>query len=976
MLGRLDSAGMNGLDVLATTIRGFQAVIFLASALLATGSALAQQQSTLPSVLRIETGMHTAAIRAAGADAQGQMLATASDDKTVRLWSLLTGELVRVLRPQIGAGAEGELKAVALSPDGRFVVTGGWTGFEWEKANSLYVFETDTGRLVQRVRGLPEIITELAWSPDGRHVVAGLGGANGIRAFDTGDWHEVLADPNYAGPVYGLSFDASGRLAVTAFDGGIRLYDAEFRVAAPVKAPGGARPYSVAFSPNGTMLAVGYHDTLNVDILSVPELRRITAVNTSGLLGGSLSRVAWARDGALLAGGGYWSAATGSPIFRWSDNHRTKRETIAAADGTVMGIVPLADGGFVYATADPTIGRYDAQLRRVLHRRSVIADFRGQLEHLRLSMDGARVAFGLEKGGGKPARFEADARRLVTGNPPGYLRSAEVKSLPVRAWQNDIAPSLSGKALALQKSEISRSLAIAPDRQSFVLGTDWYLRRFDRSGRVIWANPVPYPAWAVNVSSDGRLAVAALADGTIRWYRYEDGWPLLALFMHRDGRRWVLWTPGGYYDASAGGEDLIGWHVNRGLDSAADYFPASRLRDRYYRPESVGAVLRTIDSQRVQPDTGAPATPPAAPVLPPVVRILSPRMGEEVGHSPVEIRYSVRSPSGERVTGVDVLMDGRPLPDLRAAEGLDTGTGSPNEEHEASVAVPLAKDATISLIARAGDRASEEATVKLIWQGIAEVDLQKPSLYLLAIGVGRYQDPDIPMLDFASADASDVAAAFKAQEGETYSKVVQSVLLDEEATLHNVQEGLDLIARDTTAHDVALVFIAGHGTNKPGKYYFLPVDAVLNRLQQTAEAQDAIRKSLARIRGTALFFFDTCNSGSVMTGARLTQPDINGVVNDLASAENGIVVFAASEGRENSAEGKSWGHGAFTKALLEALSGQAEFFRSRREITVAGLELWLGERVKELTGDQQHPTSVKPNAIRDITIARLRQLPQ
>ena len=39
---------------------------------------------------------------------------------------------------------------------------------------------------------------------------------------------------------------------------------------------------------------------------------------------------------------------------------------------------------------------------------------------------------------------------------------------------------------------------------------------------------------------------------------------------------------------------------------------------------------------------------------------------------------------------------------------------------------------------------------------------------------------------------------------------------------------------------------------------------------------------------------------------------------------------------------------------------------------MAGLEFWLSERVKELTEDRQHPTSVKPNAIRDIAIARLR----
>src|SRR5438309_10996631 len=120
------------------------ALVFVALGLLAAGPARSEQQPSAQPVLRLETGMHTAPIRAAAVDAGGRLLATASFDKTVRLWSLATGEQLRVLRPAIGSGAEGELFAVAVSPDGRFVVTGGWTGFEWEKANSLYVFETAT----------------------------------------------------------------------------------------------------------------------------------------------------------------------------------------------------------------------------------------------------------------------------------------------------------------------------------------------------------------------------------------------------------------------------------------------------------------------------------------------------------------------------------------------------------------------------------------------------------------------------------------------------------------------------------------------------------------------------------------------------------------------------------------------------------------------------------------------------------------
>src|SRR5216683_6066030 len=181
--------------------QGLRILVLVALALVAAGLARGEQQSSAPPVLRLETGMHTAPIRAAAVDAGGRVLATASFDKTVRLWSLPTGEQLKVLRPAIGSGAEGELFAVAVSPDGRFVVAGGWTGFEWEKTNSLYVFETGTGQLVRRIGGLSQVINRLAWSPDGRYVAVGLAGANGIRVFETGDWHEVGKDADYAAPI-------------------------------------------------------------------------------------------------------------------------------------------------------------------------------------------------------------------------------------------------------------------------------------------------------------------------------------------------------------------------------------------------------------------------------------------------------------------------------------------------------------------------------------------------------------------------------------------------------------------------------------------------------------------------------------------------------------------------------------------------------------------------------------------------------
>ena len=67
----------------------------------------------------------------------------------------------------------------------------------------------------------------------------------------------------------------------------------------------------------------------------------------------------------------------------------------------------------------------------------------------------------------------------------------------------------------------------------------------------------------MNISRDGRLVAAPYGDGTIRWHRMSDGKELLALFVHAEDKRFVAWTPKGYYAASPGAEDLIGWHVNR-----------------------------------------------------------------------------------------------------------------------------------------------------------------------------------------------------------------------------------------------------------------------------------------------------------------------------------------------------------------------------------------------------------------------------
>jgi len=96
--------------------------------------------------------------------------------------------------------------------------------------------------------------------------------------------------------------------------------------------------------------------------------------------------------------------------------------------------------------------------------------------------------------------------------------------------------------------------------------------------------------------------------------------------------------------------------------------------------------------------------------------------------------------------------------------------------------------------------------------------------------------------------------------------------------------------------------------------------------------------------------------------------DLNGVINELASAGNGAVVFAASNGRQYSLERTEWQNGAFTKALVEGLRGRADVRHTGR-VTFKMLGPLHLRAVKELTHGEQTPTTGVPGTVEDFPIA-------
>lgn len=168
-----------------------------------------------------------------------------------------------------------------------------------------------------------------------------------------------------------------------------------------------------------------------------------------------------------------------------------------------------------------------------------------------------------------------------------------------------------------------------------------------------------------------------------------------------------------------------------------------------------------------------------------------------------------------------------------------------------------------------------------------------------------------------------------------------------------------------------MLFFAGHGINdNAGTFYLLPVNAELEKLKRTCLEFSQVKTTIASLAGKAVIFLDACHSGNAMGGTqrRSAVADITAAVNELGSAENGAVVFSSSTGRQYSLEDAAWGNGAFTKALLEGLSGRADLMGKGR-ITVNMLDAFISERVKELTKGRQTPTTVRPPNVPDFPIA-------
>jgi uncharacterized caspase-like protein len=327
------------------------------------------------------------------------------------------------------------------------------------------------------------------------------------------------------------------------------------------------------------------------------------------------------------------------------------------------------------------------------------------------------------------------------------------------------------------------------------------------------------------------------------------------------------------------------------------------------------------------------------------------------------------------------MIDGRPRDAAVAGQTVSAPERTGTDRFElttVTLTVPAPASAfSVSVLARNrhGWGPAESRRLEAVSAGspVPRGDAEQPALYLLAIGVSDYRADRLD-LRYAAKDASDIVEVMSTQRGRAYTNVFVKRLVDREATGAHIREGLEWLQREASPHDVVMVFIAGHGVNVNGAYYYLPSDADPTSDRPTFLPGDVIRDALSALPGKTLLFLDTCYSGEIWgaggAGTRgvSLSADSSGFANELSAAENGIVVITSSSGRQPSLESTAWNNGAFTFSLRKAIGGAADPGKSKR-IMVVSLASYVMQEVATLTNGQQTPTWTSLGAIQNFPIA-------
>ena len=279
---------------------------------------------------------HKSSVNSVAFSPDGKTLASGSNDNTIRLWNVETGETIRTL-----TGHRSSVRSVAFNPVGQTLASGSYD-------KTIRLWDVTTGETVKTYRENTAEINSLAFSPDGQVLASGKSGFGGtyIRLWDISlgvgvGW--------YDSSVWSVAFNPNGKILASGSWNSVTLWT----ITIGENVPGAIRLRTlsghrddvrcVAFSPDGTTLASGSADRT----IRLWDASTGNTIRTLSGHRGNVYSVAFSPDGTILASGSsddiirLWDASTGDPIITLRGHRDVVYSVAFSPDGET-----LASGSF------------------------------------------------------------------------------------------------------------------------------------------------------------------------------------------------------------------------------------------------------------------------------------------------------------------------------------------------------------------------------------------------------------------------------------------------------------------------------------------------------------------------------------------------------------------------------------------------------------------------------------------------------
>ena len=864
----------------------------------------------------------------------GNYALSGSQDFTMRLWDISTGDAVKVFRlPFV------EFLAVALSPDGKYALSG-------NSDSVLRLWKIRNRKVIYEFKGHSDAVSAVTFSPDGQYALSGSWDST-LILWNASSGEALKSFEGHAAKVNAVAFSPDGRYVLSGSDDHtLKLWDVSTGKEKKTFKGHSLGVRSTSLSPNERYVLSGHNDhTLKLWDISTGRQIKVYRGHS-----GVVHSVVFSLDGRMALSGSF-----DKKIILWDISTGRKIRILEGHTGAVKSVVLSRDNRHALSgSEDQTIKLWDVWTGDEV--KSFVLDRTYKINCVALSPDGRYALVGTEgktfdliemSTGRTHNTFQGHfyGVNTVSFSPNGKYALSGGGDNVIRLW--DTSTGRIVKSFEGHKGGVQTAI-FTPDGRYILSGSeDSTLRIWDVARGISIKTLTGHSDTVTSATSirDLHYVISGSADASIRKWGITENSEIVRMYGSTDGE-WITTTADGYYQNSTEGNNLLHWNHPGDLET----FTFEQFESLFKKPDIVKARL---DGKL---DAGIPAP---SITRPPHIEMTDHLKIKETSAQ----NYSLKvKPSGlEEVKTVRVFVNGKPTVEIPVTF----------EEKEISLDVPLFAGAN-RITAVAYDEKGFSSNPKYVDVICKVADLAKPNLYVFAIGISNY--PRLAsrwQLEFAHTDAQVLINSFLNQEGKLFGEVRYNLLSNEKATVDNIIEALDALS-EISANDLAVIFMAGHGVKaKDGTFYFLTSTGSFEEPEKAGVSWTLLGQYLARIKGRAILLLDACHSGSIVTETIVPNDEL--AQQFFRGEHGGVMVFSASKGRQYSLESPDigGGFGIFTYALTQSLGPRAKEADTNSDGFVEFMELvdYVSQYVHRETNGEQTPWLSRKELFGDLPVA-------